>query len=100
LQGIFGQLEDNTEGKVAEAVALITRVPGFGPIAAHEFADRITLLLSILTVGGLFSLNDLRKEPGLTPQQRLGLKYIEELEMKISLEEMHIWKVVAMCGLI
>ena len=45
-------------------------------------------------------MNDLRKEPGLTPQQRVGLKYIEELEMKISLEEMHIWKVVAMCGLI
>jgi len=46
-----------------------------------------------LNSGGILTLDDLRNEPTLTPQQKLGLKYFEDLQIKIPREEMDIWNV-------
>jgi hypothetical protein len=55
----------------------------------------VSKFYSILTVDGLLTLDDLRKldDSKLNPQQRLGLKYFEELQMRIPREEMDIWNV-------
>ena len=39
------------------------------------------------------TLDDLRTQSDLTPQQKLGLQYFDELETKIPREEMDIWNV-------
>jgi len=44
-------------------------------------------------VGGLLTLDDLRGSEVLTPQQRLGLKYFDDLQIKIPREEMDVWNV-------
>ena len=44
-------------------------------------------------LGGLLTLDDLRGSKALTPQQTLGLKYFDDLEIKIPREEMDIWNV-------
>lgn len=43
-------------------------------------------------------MDDLRKQPDLTFQQIVGLKYFKELEVKISREEMDIWNVFSLLG--
>jgi len=43
----------------------------------------------------LLSLDDLRALPNLTPQQKVGLQYFDELEIKIPQDEMHVWNVTA-----
>jgi hypothetical protein len=50
----------------------------------------------MLIVGGLLTLEDLRGlgESELTPTQKTGLKYFEELEFMIPREEMQIWEVL------
>jgi|SRR5579859_3459963 len=93
MQGTLRRLEDDTVDKKAEAVALFSRVSGIGPIAAHEFVDSNILRHQELTSGGLLTLDDLRQQSDLTPQQTIGLKYFEELELKIPREEMDIWNV-------
>ena len=48
---------------------------------------------SLLTLAGLLTLDDLRGSEALIPQQRLGLKYFEDLQIKIPREEMEVWNV-------
>ena len=47
---------------------------------------------------GLLTLDDLRNltDAELTAGQKLGLKYFDELEMKIPREEMDIWNVLSL----
>jgi Fingers domain of DNA polymerase lambda len=51
-------------------------------MAAQEFVDR-----------GILTFEQLRANKDLTPQQILGLKYVDELEQKIPRGEMDIWNV-------
>lgn len=44
-------------------------------------------------LGGLLTLDDLRGSEALTPQQRLGLTYFDDLQIKIPREEMDVWNV-------
>ena len=44
-------------------------------------------------LGGLLTLDDLRGSEVLTPQQRLGLIYFDDLQIKIPREEMDVWNV-------
>jgi DNA polymerase beta len=91
-------LEDDSEDKKAEAMALFTRVSGVGPIAARKFVDGTPFHFPGLITEGLLTLDDLRKKFELTPHQSIGLKYFEELEKKIPREEMDIWKVLSLFG--
>jgi hypothetical protein len=54
--------------------------------------------VSPLTIGGIFTLEDLRtKKAGeLTPEQVVGLKYFEELQTEIPREEMDVWNVISL----
>jgi Fingers domain of DNA polymerase lambda len=49
-------------------------------------------------VGGIFTLEDLRAldKSELTPNQRVGLKYFEELDSMIPREEMQVWEVTTL----
>jgi hypothetical protein len=51
-------------------------------MAAQQFVDR-----------GILTIEQLRANKDLTPQQILGLRYFDELEQKIPREEMDIWNV-------
>ena len=44
-------------------------------------------------LGGLLTLHDLRGSEALTPQQRLGLKHFDDLQINIPREEMDVWNV-------
>lgn len=76
--GKLRELEEANQGEEQAALALLLRVPGIGPVAARRLVEQV----------GVRSLADLRALAAegklrLTTQQRVGLKYFEELELRV-----------------
>ncbi|XP_073949300.1 DNA polymerase beta-like [Choristoneura fumiferana] len=75
--GKLAKLENIHQDEEAQAISLLTRVSGIGPVKAAD-----------LVRGGIKSIEDLRNHQNrLTHHQLIGLKYFEDFEKKIPRSE-------------
>jgi len=76
--GKLNKLEKFKNDEKLAAAHLISKITGIGPAAAKQLIDK-----------GVRTLDDLRKRSNeLTHHQQIGLKYFEELELRIPRDEM------------
>eukprot|EP01147_Barroeca_monosierra_P010381 gene10381-2513_t len=74
--GKLSKLENIHADPKAQAIQLIASIVGFGPAAASKFVEQ-----------GITTLEELRKQDGLTSTQRIGLTYFEDFQKRIPREE-------------
>jgi len=80
--GRLRQLEETRADKQLEAIKLLSRVPGIGPVTARQLVEE----------RGVRSLADLRQIGAtLTRHQQIGLRYFEELELRVPRAEVAIF---------
>ncbi|CAG8468729.1 1858_t:CDS:2 [Ambispora gerdemannii] len=75
--GTCEKLTESSSNPTTQLMNLFTRIYGIGPVAARKFIEK-----------GYQSIDDLSKDPDLTPIQRLGIKYLNDFEIPIPREEM------------
>lgn len=78
--GKLQKLEKIRASDTNQAINLLTRITGIGPVAAQK-----------LVADGIMTIEDLRKEENkskLTHTQQVGLKHFEDFETRIPREEM------------
>mmetsp|Transcript_16687 Transcript_16687/g.23191 ORF Transcript_16687/g.23191 Transcript_16687/m.23191 type:complete len:656 (-) Transcript_16687:1435-3402(-) len=76
-KGVSEKLEHERSNEDLQFVNELSRVTGVGPSAAKA-----------LIAQGVKTLDDLKNIPNLTHHQQLGLKYLDELELRIPRAEM------------
>ena len=75
--GKLAKLDNIHNDPNAKAISLLTSVMGVGPAGAAEYVRK-----------GITTLDQLRKQPNLTHQVQLGLKYYDDLQERIPRAEM------------
>jgi hypothetical protein len=50
-------------------------------------------IFGLTDIGGILTMEELKKDEKITKEQKIGLQYFDELEMKIPREEIDIWNV-------
>jgi DNA polymerase/3'-5' exonuclease PolX len=74
--GQLQKLDFLNEREDLSAINLFTKIHGVGPSTAQSFVAQ-----------GFRTLNDLRDKANLNKQQLIGLKYIDEFQIRIPREE-------------
>eukprot|EP01113_Clastostelium_recurvatum_P048990 TRINITY_DN9008_c0_g1_i1.p1 TRINITY_DN9008_c0_g1~~TRINITY_DN9008_c0_g1_i1.p1 ORF type:complete len:458 (-),score=105.39 TRINITY_DN9008_c0_g1_i1:51-1424(-) len=74
--GQLQRVQKDREEPRTKAINLLTRVAGVGPVAARKFVD-----------DGITTIEQLKLVPGLTHQQKLGIKYFHDFEARIPRNE-------------